>query len=132
MFNLHQAKNFVAYSLISLFFTAYPALAQGEKIVELDDETMKFAEIALIVISGLLITVTLFLAIAGVKQISQKNSVSTMFPAAIASIGGATQILLGGMIIGQLTPILGIFLTVFSGLFVAILIVAIVNSSFVA
>jgi len=128
----YQAIKFFFYNLISLFFTIYPALAQGKKIVELDDETIKFAEIVLIVISGLLITITLFLVVNGVRQMIQKNSVAALFPAAITSIGGATEILLGGLIIGQLTPILGIFLTVFSGIFIAILIVVIVNSSFVA
>ncbi len=129
MLNLQRPMNFLLYSSSGWYLTAYSALTQGKKIMKLDDETMKFAEIILIVISGLLITITLFLAIGGVKQMVQKNSVSTMFPAAIASIGGATEILLGGLIIGQLTPILGIFLTIVSGIFMAILIVVIVNSS---
>ena len=93
MFNSHQAIKFLAYSLISLFFSAYPVLAQREKIVELDDETMKFAKTALIVISGLLMTITLFLVVNGARQMIQKNNVAALLPAAIASIGGAIEIL---------------------------------------
>lgn len=130
MLNSRQARKVLFCSLVSLFFTTYPVLAQGEKLVELDNETMKFVEIALIVISVLLITITLFLAIGGVQQMFQKNSASTLMPALIACVGGATEILLGGLIIGQLTPILGIFLAVFGGIFIAVLIVVMVNSSF--
>ena len=40
MFNLQKTKNLMFYSLISFCLTAYPALAQGEKIVE-NEQTMK-------------------------------------------------------------------------------------------
>lgn len=63
MLNSRQARRVLVYGLVNLFFTTYPVLAQGEKFMELDNETIKFVEIALIVISVLLITITLFLAI---------------------------------------------------------------------
>ena len=127
MFNSHQAKNFVMYSLVSLFFTAYPALAQGEKIVEFD-ETRKFVEIALIVISALLAINALMLLFGGVPQIAGGDSgFSALFPSLAASFFGVIIILSGGFIIGQLTPILITLISIFCTVFVATLFLALAH-----
>ena len=127
MLNLQRPMNFLIYSLTGWYLTAYPALAQGEKIAELD-ETREFVEIALIAISTLVAIYTLLLLVRGVAQIGGGTSgFSALFPSLFTSFIGVVPILLGGLIIGQLTPILITLIFILCAVFVATLMMALVH-----
>ena len=120
MITLRQINNFSIYSLSGLVATACPVLAQGEKVVELD-QASKVGETIVFASSGLFAIVTVILyGLTLRKSISEGPSAlaPTVF---IAFLG--LLIPLSSLVTGQLTQGSIVAITVQLGIFIGILIV---------
>lgn len=119
MLNLHRIKDFLLYSVIGLALSACPVLAQGQKVVELDQES-KVAEIVVLVGSGLIIILTLILFVLAAKA-SISGDPSTLDPVIVISFFGLFITASSSLIIGTLTHNLILAITVHLGIFLGIL-----------
>lgn len=127
MFNLHQARKFLFYSLVGLCFTAYPALAQGKKIVE-TDQTMEVLKNILI---GLLILSTVFafaLLLLTTFLITVRFNLSTVLPSLVLPLGLIALTLIGSFCIGEFIPIFAYLMAANGAVTTWVLVLAFVNA----